>query len=249
MSAFDLLDRAWEAKTDATRAKHAKAALTIDPDALDGYVLLGQSLPSEAERIAALHEGVARGRRLWAKEMKRPAQSWFWADMDTRPFMRAVQLLALAQWNSGERQEAIASAKLLLWLNRNDNQGIRDLLAMWYPATGDWVALGKLLHRYRDDWSVGHLYAAWLLAFRDEAADRRGACGSVRCQSHVPVFLADPAAQVEAQDDDPLSLMGYVTVGSPGEAAAYADFARPAWAAVPGAIERLLRDTRTMVAE
>ncbi|HEX8485249.1 hypothetical protein [Sphingomonas sp.] len=237
-----LIERAWDARTPKTRAKHARAAIEADPDALDGYVLLGQSL-TDAEAARALYqEGAARGRRIWATAMKAPARHHFWLDLDTRPFMRVIHLHALALWDAGARSEAIGEAKTLLRLNRNDNQGIRELLAVWYPATGDWSALAKLLARYPDDWSTSRAYAMWLLAFRDGSPGAEALEKALEINPHVPRFLADPEARVDADSGDRLPLPGYVVMGSPAEAQGYSQFARDAWIAVPGAIERLVAD-------
>ena len=97
--------------------------------------------------------------------------------------MRVLHFLALTLWEVGARDEAIKEAKTLLRLNPNDNQGIRELLHIWYPATGDWDALTKLLRRYRSDWSVSHLYTSWLLGFSQRQRRRRAVGGGAGGQS------------------------------------------------------------------
>ena len=222
--------------------KYARAALEIDPDALDGYLLLAEAQTDDAERLAILTTGADRGRKIWAEQMRRPAQAWFWADTETRPFLRLVHHLALALWEMGDRNGAIREAKLLLRLNRNDNQGIRDLLAAWYPATGDWDALAKLLHRYREDCTVSHHYSRWLLAFVRGDDTAAALADALEVNPHVPGFLADP--KIKPDDDGPLSHLGYVAAGSAGEAWDFADAARDGWSRVTGAIDRLVIDAK-----
>lgn len=236
--AAELIFRAWDAKTEKTRVKLAREALEIDRDAVDAYILLGQYLPSTAERLAMLREGVSRGCKIWAAEMKRPSENYFWLDIDTRSFMRAVHLFALALWDEGDRVGAIAQAKLLLRLNPNDNQGIRELLWAWYPAIGDWAATENLLKRYRKDRSTACLYTKWLLAFRRGEPTDACLAEAMKANPHVPLFLADPDLPVE-EEDERLALRGYVTVGSAGDAADYAALNREAWLGIPGAIDRL----------
>lgn len=240
--ALDLIERAWDARTDRTRLKHARAALAIDPDALDAYVLIGQSLTDPAERLATWREGAARGRRLWAQVMKAPARHGFWIDGDSRPFMRLLHLLALELWDTGAHAAAVAEAKTLLRLNRNDNQGIRELLHVWYPVTGEWDALDALLKRYREDWTTSHLYTAWLAAHRRGDATAALLEEALEANPHVPVFLCDPAAVVAEEAEDEGLFPGYVTVGSPAEARDYAEAALPGWSMVPGAVEALTRE-------
>jgi tetratricopeptide (TPR) repeat protein len=236
--AEDLIDRAWDAKTDKTRLKLARQAIAIDPDSLDGYAIIAQSLGDTMERLPVLRDGAARGKILWATEMKAPSRHHFWLDIDTRPFMRVLHFLALTLWGAGAHDEAVKEAKTLLRLNPNDNQGIRELLHIWYPATGDWDALTKLLRRYRSDWSVSHLYTSWLLGFRSGNATATQSAEALEANPYVPAILADPNAVV-VDDDDDLEMRGYVLSGSNAEAAAYADFSRSVWQSVPGAIEAL----------
>jgi hypothetical protein len=246
--ALDLIERAWNARTPRTRQKHARAALAIDPDALDAYVLIGQSLTDPAERLATYREGAARGRRHWAREMKAPARYGFWSDGDSRPFMRLLHLLALELWDAGAHSAAIAEAKTLLRLNRNDNQGIRELLHAWYPVTGEWDALDALLKRYREDWTTSHLYTAWLAAHRRDDATAASLEEALDANPHVPLLLRDPAAAIAEEAEDLGLPSGYVTMGSPAEARAYAEAALPGWRMVPGAIETLARDAAMVAA-
>ncbi len=229
----------------SARAKRARKVLALDANALDGYVILAQAIEQPSERLALLFEAVRRGRRQWADAIKRPSSHDFWLDFETRPFMRALHLLALALWEHGERVEAIAEAESLLRLNANDNQGIRELLWAWYPVVGDWAAMEKLLKRYRKDWSVAFLYARWLVAFRRGEVDAALLAEALEVNPHVPGFLADPDKPIE-QDEDETVFAGYVLSGSVNEAAGYAELMHEGWQAVPGAIERLLADVRQL---
>jgi hypothetical protein len=52
----------------------------------------------------------------------------FWLDLDSRPFMRAVNGKALCLWRLGRVEEARAIFEDMLRWNPNDNQGVRFLL-------------------------------------------------------------------------------------------------------------------------
>lgn len=234
----DTIEAAWDASTDAARAKAARAVLALDADALDGYVILAQSVAVEAERLALLFEAVRRGRRQWAEAIKRPRDHHFWADLDTRPFMRALHLLALGLWRTGEHEFAVREAEALLRLNPNDNQGIRELLWVWYAERGDWAALRKLLKRYRDDGGAAFSCAGWLAAFQAGEPTAALLEDVVDANPHIPTLLADPDAAI-VEEDDGFAFPGPVAMGSVTEAAGYVAFARAAWVSVPGAIERL----------
>ncbi len=237
-----LIAKAYAARTAKTRIKHARAAIATDPDRIEAYLLLGEALAESQERRAILAEGAARARVQWAPQIARPDDSHFWLDHDTRPFMRILHLLAIEYWNDGDADAAITGGEELLRLNPNDNQGIRDLLADWYGAMNRWDDCAALLARYPEDWSTSHHYTRWLLAFRSGEDTAPALADALAVNPHVPAFLSDPLRQPDDTDDNPWSAMGYVTVGSPGEAHDYAAMAGTAWANVPGAMERLARD-------
>jgi hypothetical protein len=233
---FDLMERAWEADKPADGAKWARKALAINPDELDAYVLLAKATTTTAEKIALLSEGARRGKKIWAAEIKRPAQSHFWLDMDTRPFLRNVHWLALLQWEADERGEAILNAEFLLRLNPNDNQGIRYLLLNWLPVLGKWEGHSRLLKKYKSDSGTDYLYARCLNLFCGGQDSNAALAEAIEANPHVSAYLAETKRQ-PPDDDNPLP--GYVSPGSESEAHAYAEAAREAWLSVPGALDWL----------
>jgi len=115
--ADDFLNKAWGASTPSKRANLARKALKIDPNLIDAYVVLAMSVNTLAEEISLLRESVRIGDKVWIEERKRPKQSYFWRDGETRPYMRAIHNLALALWKRGEREEAARLADYLIYLN------------------------------------------------------------------------------------------------------------------------------------
>jgi len=229
----DLIDRAWEATTSATQAKYARKALSIDPEAIDAYVILALSTDALGERVALLREAVRVGRKQWAEAIKRPSQQYFWLDIETRPFMRAVHNLALASWERGERDEAATLADFLLKLNPNDNQGIRFLALDWHGTLGNWDAVERLLKRYRNDASTEYLYAAALNAFRKGDGADLLLAEALETNPHVLELLAGRSPMPGESD------LPYVEFGSREEAANYVRSSREAWSNVPGALKWL----------
>lgn len=66
-----------------------------------------------------------------------------WSETDNRPFLRALHGLALTLWRLGRFNSAERVLVTLLYLNPNDNQGARELLAdvrahrRWHPGITD----------------------------------------------------------------------------------------------------------------
>jgi tetratricopeptide (TPR) repeat protein len=79
----------------------------------------------------------------------------FWGILETRPYMRARQGLAVCLWELGEREEAIEHYREILDLNPGDNQGIRHELAgrLLDEEMDEEMdeELGELLERYEED--------------------------------------------------------------------------------------------------
>jgi len=233
----DLIDEAWEADSPTRRAAFARKALARDPDAIDAYVALALCVETTAERIALLREAVRIGERVWARELKRPRQSHFWSDIDTRPFMRAMHNLALALWERGARDEAAALAERLLRLNPNDNQGVRFLALAWHPVLGNWEKVEKILKRYDGDIRTEYLYARCLDAIRRGDDAEALLADAIETNPHVPALLLNGRGVAEWSG-------GSVAFGSEEEAAAYAAYNRPAWEADPHALDWLRRATK-----
>jgi len=65
-----------------------------------------------------------------------------WGLIDNRPFLRALHGLALCRWRLRDFDAARAICESLLWLNPDDNQGVRDIIDViarrldWLPTAG-----------------------------------------------------------------------------------------------------------------
>ena len=247
MSGYDaasgsLIDRAWEAfDRDGTEgARLARAALDQDPAEIDGFVVLALCTPCRAERVALLREGVRLGQAEHAAALADPEDHDFWADLGTRPYMRAVHNLVLELWVGGTddgRREAARLAQHLVRINPEDHQGIRFLLMIWLPALGRWDALARLLSGYADEERTETRYARALLAYRvarEDADDLLAA--AVALNPHVPALIGDGR---------PPETSGQ-SVGFRGEeeALSYAHHAHPIWTSVPGAEAWIARRSR-----
>lgn len=51
-----------------------------------------------------------------------------WGCIDNRPFLRALHGLALTRWRLRQFEQAHRICESLLWLNPNDNQGVREII-------------------------------------------------------------------------------------------------------------------------
>jgi tetratricopeptide (TPR) repeat protein len=232
-AAQDVIYDAWEAPTKKQRVALAWKALAISPLCADAYVLLAQEEAKTLEDARDLYaQAVKAGEQALGPEGFKEYRGHFWGFHETRPYMRARAGLAATLAQLGDADGAIGHYREMLKLNPNDNQGIRYLLAAALMKKGEFVALGKLFKKYKNDGSAEWLYSRALLAFREDSDSSEAnalATEAMVSNRHVPAVLAG-AAKPKMRDD------GTITMGGEDEAAYYAGQWGEAWNATPGAV-------------
>ncbi len=238
--AQELIYEAFETGSHRKRVQLAKKALKVSSDCADAYVLLAEEAAKDPEEAKELYEkGVKAGERAVKQTLGEEAfeedAGHFWGILETRPYMRARQGLALALWELGERSEAIEHYQQMLHLNPNDNQGIRYLLASALLEEGLDDDLGELLESYEDDAGASWVYARALWRFRTEGDDEEARSAleeAISFNPFVPGYLLGRRGM-------PGALPALVGFGDESEAAVYFAEALPGWLRTPGAIEWL----------
>ena len=169
--AQDLVYEALETESPRKRIQLARRALKISGDC--AYMLLAEESAKSLEEARDLYQkGIEAGERALGRETFEEDAGSFWGILETRPYMRAREGLALCLWRLGERREAIDHYKQMLDLNPGDNQGIRHELAGCLLDEGLDEELGELLERYEDDVFAEWAYTRALWAFRKEGDTR-----------------------------------------------------------------------------
>jgi tetratricopeptide (TPR) repeat protein len=212
--AQDLMYDAFEAK-GKQRAALARQALAISADCADAYVLLAEDEAKTPEQALELYEkGVEAGARALGEEAFEELKGSFWGFLETRPYMRAREGLAMCLWDGGRHEEAVGHLQAMLELNPNDNQGVRCLLAMWLLELRRLEELRALLRQYPDDGMIEMVWAKVFLAFLtvgDGPEAHRSFREAVERNPYVIALLLKKRA--------PQSSSGYITVGGEDEAA------------------------------
>lgn len=226
----------------------AQRALSISEDCADAYVLLAEEAAEDLEEVRDLYQkGVEAGERAVGEEMFREDVGSFWGIFETRPYMRARQGLAFCLWELDEHQKAIDHYTDMLWLNPNDNQGIRYLLLQALLDEDADEALGELLDQYEDDVSAAWVYTRALWMFRKEGATEEANAAlkeALQENPFVPLYLL-------GQRKLPIALPYLTGFGDESEAMMYVFEGLSGWLKTPGAMEwlRETADTVEMVVE
>jgi tetratricopeptide (TPR) repeat protein len=233
--AQDIMYDAWDADSKARRVALAKKALKVSPLCADAYVLLAQEVARHLdEEIELYQKGVEAGEKALGAAAFRDDVGHFWGLLETRPYMRARCGLAVALWQKGQQEAAIAHVQDMLRLNPNDNQGMRYILLAWLLARGRRDDVASLMRRYKGDSAPQWRYTEALLEFRrvgDADTSRKRLAAAMRGNPHVPAYLLGKTLRRSAP--------AYVTVGGEDEAEEFAREYLASWGDTPGALEWL----------
>ncbi len=234
--AQDLIYEAFETESPRKRVQLAKKALKVSPDCADAYVLLAEEDAGSLEEARELYQkGVEAGERALGRETFEEEAGHFWGILETRPYMRARQGLAVCLWELGEREEAIEHYREMLYLNPGDNQGIRYELAGYLLDEEMDEELGELLERYEEDASAFWVYTRALWRFRKEGDTEEATAAlkeALETNPYVPLYLLGHKSLPGALPE----LIGF---GDESEAVAYFARALTGWLRTPQALEWL----------
>lgn len=230
--AHDILLQAYKEPDEGRRVRLANDALAVCPDCADAYVLLAEHTRRRKQALDLYTQGVAAGERALGPEPFQRDAGHFWGLLETRPYMRAREGLALALWTAGRREEAVRHLREMLRLNPSDNQGVRYTLAGFLLFLDRDDDLADLLAQYPDDGLAAWAYTRALLAFRrhgDTADARRLLQEAGKKNRHVPAYLTGrefpppegPAPYSPGDESEALNYIGSFLAG---------------WKATPGAV-------------
>ena len=235
---FEAQELMWEAMEtiSAGNLKRAETlcqkAIEIYPDCVDALIMLADlTADLTIDYVADLRTAVEAGRRDLGAKVFKELRGNFWGFTETRPFMRAMEQLALAfvGWGTPEAlDEAIQIFEEMLELNPNDNQGVRDWLVSCYLACKRYDDASSIFDRYPDDWLATTAWAKVLLhhATKNEALASESLRQARECNPHVEPYLTGRKRR-------PRSRPGSYTPGDESEASYTTDILWAAWKAHP----------------
>lgn len=219
---------------DDTPLLLCRQALQIYPDCVDALSMLAQleSL-TVSEYVARLQLAVEAGRRDLGKRHYNACVGAFWGIHETRPYMRAMALLAEGFLDLGTTaavDEAIAIHEQMLILNPDDNQGVRTYLLASYLRRKWYLDARDLLYQYAGDPSATTAWARVLLAHatEGEASATQALANARRCNPHVERLLGGKGRRPQRQ-------VGSYVPGDEAEGKSCALILWDAWRAHPKA--------------
>ncbi len=237
--AQDLAYEAWEQLDPKKRSKLAQDALLLDPDCVDAYNVLAESIASTPKEMAYYYQkGMLAGERAFGASFFEEHKGHFWLYTPTRPYMRAKKGYAEACAEMHQMTEAIKHYEELLALNPNDNQGVRELLALAYLEIEDWKAAHELLERYEDGSAAANFNRVLVEYARDRRAPelQQLVRSAITQNRHVVPYLLGKKRL-------PREMPPYIGYGDENEAVVYAMTHAHLWKVRPELL-KLLEKTR-----
>ncbi|HSN86056.1 MAG TPA: hypothetical protein VL025_04825, partial [Thermoanaerobaculia bacterium] len=163
--AQELVDEALGSR-DRRRAIFARRALEIWPDCAEAYVLLAEVRDDPEAAVDLFRQGIAAGERALGPVIEENAGE-LWTVLAARPYLRALNGLALALFGLGRLDESAEVAREMLRLDALDVSRMRHLLIAVSLRRGRPVEAWELLDRFGDDgpWAC---YTRALLTFGEQ---------------------------------------------------------------------------------
>jgi tetratricopeptide (TPR) repeat protein len=232
--AQELMYKAWEEQNPAKRLALAHKALKESEDCADAYVLLAEEeADSLKHSFEFFQKGVEAGERALGEDYFEVYTGHFWGLMETRPYMRALEGKASCLWQLKRKDEALDTYYEMLYLNPNDNQGVRFVLVDLLLSLNREVELDDLVRQYKGDPTAVWLYTEALLSFRKKGASttaNRKLTKAFEENQHVADYLI-------GKKRIPGQLPTSLSFGGESEAVDYAANHLNYWRSTPGAIE------------
>src|SRR5581483_4513429 len=148
---------AMAATTAKEQEKLIHKVLNLDPTNVDALLYAAQNSGLSGElHIEVLRKIVALGEKNLGPKAFKEFAGAFWGFIETRPYMRAREILAEQLRAAGRIDEAIAEWEAMLKLNPNDNQGVRYNLLPCYLMLKRLDKAGQLFAKYDGE----YLYSA-----------------------------------------------------------------------------------------
>jgi hypothetical protein len=153
---------AWDTEDPVDRVALAKKALKIDPGCTDAYNILGYKEADKDKRFEYFTQAAESFKKRHDQQYFDETAGYFWGELETRPFMRALLGYGQSLWDNSRPKEAVETFSYMLALNPNDNQGVRYTLISWLLIVDDLKNVRKLLKEYKEE-SACMMFSALLL--------------------------------------------------------------------------------------
>jgi tetratricopeptide (TPR) repeat protein len=211
-------------------------ALELDPECVEAFEYLGDMAGSPMASLIFFKNAFLLAEKKLGEKFFQENKGHFWGIHETRPYMRCLKSYTECLYTLGQKELALDIYFVLLELNLNDNQGVRDFAGLYSIELAQLDRFKKLHHDYAEDPTAFHFYnwALYLFVQQGNSEEARHALSAAK-QQNKHVFHMLPSRKALPM------LPEYFGIGDKNEAVTYCTFAQPIWKAQPGAIDWLTK--------
>ncbi len=149
--------KAFEMHKSASIAR-ARQILKSQPDCVEALICLAGWEENQNKRISQLEHALDMAEESLDLDEIDKNGLW-WGDYRTRPYMRAMSLLAHELCATGDEEGSREILWELIEMNKNDNQSNRMILIELCVLKKKWIDVRKLLALYPEDQNISFVYA------------------------------------------------------------------------------------------
>ena len=216
--AYELLEKAENAKSKTQAIKLAKKAYDMCPECFDALLFLVQFEDNPLKRWKLLDEGLELEKNRLEKEnyFKKDNIGHFYGIFETRPYIGGLYIKAECLLMDGKIKQALSVCKEILKLNENDNTGARYLLMAIYAYLEEEKEMLKLYRKYPEE-HLEMLFPLFVLYYKlgnDKLAKKYLA----KINKANPDFIKFFKGTMTKNNDDP---KGYYSKGDSSEVLMY----------------------------
>ncbi|MDR0586861.1 MAG: hypothetical protein LBG26_06445, partial [Treponema sp.] len=202
----------------------------------DAYNILGYEEADKDKRLEYFTQAVESFKKRHNQQYFDETTGYFWGELETRPFMRALQGYGQSLWDNTRPKKAVETLHYMLTLNPNDNQGIRYILVSWLFIVDDLKSVRKLLKKYKEG-TACMLFSALLLNIlekKDNEILQKHYNAAIEANEYIVPYLLN-------KKKAPVIDVDHYALGSKEEAVIYIDdeYGAAAWICHPEALKVL----------
>jgi len=224
--------------TPVKAKKKIEKALELDPDCIEAYEYLSGCESSLELESVFLEKGIAIGRKLFFGDNFENHKGHFWGILETRPFMRCLQLYSEVLYLKNKKKECVEILEEMIDLNPNDNQGVRDQLMLYLIELDETGKFKKYADIFKEDEMAFSLFNQTLFTFKTEGDTPKAKKllqKAIKQNKFVVQKLISGLPISEPSDQ--------YSLGGESEADYYVDSAQHIWRQTKGAMEWLKKGT------
>lgn len=240
-ASLKLADQAWHADDPQERIELAEKALSLWPDCIEAFIILGEEADEIEEALQYFQEGVKASERALDMKVFEQFPGNLWDIYMVKRYLISIQGMVECLVEMEEYENALTHARKILQTNPADHQGMRYTVLFILTQLKRDDLLLELLDQYSEEMAASWPYSRALLEFRQRGENRKARLylnEAIDRNPYIPDYLL-------GKKSIPEELPEYDSFGDESEAIHYARDYFTAWWQTKGAIHWLKENLKS----